>query len=86
MISLLLAATFALVEGGSPVAAFDVSDTNAVADVKLFNSRLREVTGTSIPLNVVAANTIRVTLEHPADISRRFEWTIRFPADRKSVV
>ena len=40
MISLLLAATFALVEGGSPVAAFDVSDTNAVADVKLFNSRL----------------------------------------------
>ena len=80
MISLLLAATFALVEGGSPVAAFDVSDTNAVADVKLFNSRLREVTGTSIPLNVAATNTIRVTLEQPADISRRFEWTIRFPA------
>ena len=80
MTALLIAAAFALVENGRPAAAFDLADTNATADVELFNSRLKEVTGAELPVGGAAANTIRVTLESPSDISRRFEWSIGFPS------
>ena len=87
MFALMLAAAFALVEDGRPAAAFELVDTNATADVELFNSRLREVSGASLPVGGAATNVIRVSLERPADISRRFEWSIRFPsAGRMEIV
>ena len=85
MISLVLAASFALVENGRPMASFELATTNesAAADVELFNEHLREVTGAALPVGGAAANKICVSLERPADISRRFEWSIRFPDERR---
>ena len=84
MLSIILAASFALVENGRPMAAFELADTNATSDVELFNRHLKEVTGASLPIGGTAAqNVIRVSLTRPDDISRRFEWSIRFLDERR---
>ena len=82
MLSIIFAASFILVENGSPTAAFEPVETNAVSDVALFNSRLKEVTGVSLGVGGEAANRIRVKLVEPADIAHRFGWKIRFPDER----
>ena len=83
MLSIILAASFALVDNGRPMAAFELADTNATADVELFNRHLSEVTGAALPVGGEAANSIHVKLVEPADIAHRFGWKIRFPEERR---
>lgn len=84
---------FNLVMEGKPVATFDfASVTNAVElksvreDIGLFNRRLAEVTGVTLPENVERGNVIRLDIRPIRELERRFDWRISFPSDREMVV
>ena len=91
------AADFSLVEGGRPVAAFEIGATpdkssakGAANDVALFNKYLMQVTGCGIlPADGQGGqcpNVIRIELKPIRDVGRRFEWSIDFPSANRMTV
>ena len=79
-----LCADFSIIKDSKPAAQIIFSaepDSIVKKRVELFNSYLKQITGTELPLkNVSLNNSIEIRIKKDVPYNKHYEWDITFPA------